>query len=62
MTMNILAKESLGRLARVSGNCKLMRNECPNCRYTPLIESEVDQTMDRQEKLINILEGKKNEN
>ena len=58
MSMNILAKESLGRLARVSGNCKLMRNECSQCRYTPLIEAEVDQVMNRMEMLINILEGR----
>ena len=58
MKMNILAKESLGRLARVSGELDLSKKECSSCRYRPVIKAEVDQAMDRMDKMINILEGR----
>ena len=61
MSLNILTKECLGRLARVSGTCYLMRNECDKCRYTPVIEAEIDQTMDRLDKILQIIEGRKEE-
>ena len=60
MKMNILVKESIGRLMRVSGNTHLMHKECDKCRYTDLIESEIDQVIDRMNIILNILEGRSN--
>ena len=53
----ILVKESLGRSVRILGHAGLAMSIHPDCNYAPHIESEIQEVIDRLERLDNILKG-----
>ena len=63
LALLIFIKEALGRVMRISGHLEMMQKSCDGCdtfkMFGEPIDDEIDEAVNRLEKVINAMEGKK---
>ena len=63
LALLIFIKEALGRVMRIQGHFEMMHKACDGCNTFEMfgkpIDDEIDEAVNRLEKVINAMEGKK---
>lgn len=55
MVIQILLKETLGRVIRLSGQVKLMEEACHYCDFIPVLDRDINESIDRIEKMMEMV-------